>query len=71
MRFEVGSEMAYYFPSELNTDGGYYPVFLGVRLQRRRLVARWFFVPYLRWHSPYDGWETQNGWGGLSIAYVL
>ena len=69
-RFEVGTEMVYYFPSDLNTDGGYYPLFLGVRLQKRRLVARAYFIPILRWHSPEDGWG-QNPWGGGSIAFVL
>jgi len=62
--------MAYYFPSYLETDGGYYPVFLGLRSQKRRLVTRVYFVPILHWHDRYEGW-CQNAWGGVSIAWVL
>jgi hypothetical protein len=78
-RFELGTEMAYYIPSEFQTDGGYYPVSLGLRLQKTRLVARVYLIPIMRWHDPHEGWlpalwnqrSDYAPWAGVSIAYVL
>lgn len=78
-RFEVGTGMAYYRPSEIQTDGGYYPVSLGLRLQKSRLVLRVYLIPIMRWHDPNEGWVSAlwhqrsdyAPWAGISVAYVL